>query len=80
MVYSITFDLKNDQPKGKEKSNRVIWAKCNDEPPIDKVHKLIVRLFGDDVDTQTIRVMKGGEEWDEKEMQKGARLYDLDQE
>jgi hypothetical protein len=80
MVYSITFDLKNDNLKGQKQNSRVIWAKCNDDPPLDKVYKLVERLFGDDVDTKTIRVVKGGEEWDEKEVQKGARLYDLDQE
>jgi hypothetical protein len=47
---------------------------------MDTVQKLLERLFGDDVDRKSIRVVKGGEEWDEKEVQKGARLYDLDQE
>jgi hypothetical protein len=80
MIYSITFELKNHSSNSQEQTNRVVWSKSKIQPTMDTVQKLLERLFGDDVDRKSIRVVKGGEEWDEKEVQKGARLYDLDQE
>jgi hypothetical protein len=80
MIYSITFELKNNSSNSQEQTNRVVWSKSKIQPTMDTVQKLLERLFGDDVDRKSIRVVKGGEEWDEKEVQKGARLYDLDQE
>jgi hypothetical protein len=80
MIYSITFELRSNSSNPQDPASRVIWAKCNGEPTMDTVQKLLERLFGDDVYRKSIRVVKGGEEWDEKEVQKGARLYDLDQE
>jgi len=80
MVYSITFELKSDPSTPQRQVSTLIWAKSKDEPTLDKVQTLVERLYGDDADLKTIRFVKGGEEWDEKEMQKGARLYDLDQE
>jgi hypothetical protein len=80
MVYSITFELKSNPSTRQKQTSTAIWAKSKAEPTIDKIQGLVERLYGDDVDKKTIHVVKGGEEWDEKEMQKGARLYDLDQE
>jgi hypothetical protein len=80
MIYSITFELRSNSSNPQDPASRVIWAKSDREPTMDTVQKLLERLFGDDVDRKSIRVVKGGEEWDEKEVQKGARLYDLDQE
>jgi hypothetical protein len=80
MIYSITFELRSNSSNLQDPASRVIWAKSDREPTMDTVQKLLERLFGDDVDRKSIRVMKGGEEWDEREVQKGARLYDLDQE
>ena len=80
MIYSITFELKSDLSRSQNKVGTEIWAKSTGEPTIDKIHNLLERLYGEDVDRKTIHVVKGGAEWDEKEIQKGARLYDLDQE
>ena len=79
MVFSITFELKSD-PSTRERKVNTLWAKSSDDPTMDKVKNLLARLYGDDVDKKSIKLAQGGEEWDEKEMQKGARLYDLDQE
>ena len=79
MVYSITFALKTG-PSTHERKVNTLWAKSSDDPTMDKVRNLLERLYGDDVDNKSIKLAQGGKEWDEKEMQKGARLYDLDQE
>jgi UDP-3-O-acyl-N-acetylglucosamine deacetylase len=80
MIYSISFELKGSSTAPSKQASTVIWAKSKDEPTIDTVEKLLERLYAGDIDKKTIQVLKGGEEWDDKEMQKGARLYDLDQE
>ena len=80
MIYSITFELKRDPSTRDRRVNSLIWAKSENEPTIDKVQKLVERLYGEDAVKRTIRITKGGDERDEKQMQKGARIYDLDQE
>ena len=69
MIYSITFELKSDPSTSQRQVSTLIWAKSKDEPTLDKVRAVVESRF-----------VKGGEERDEKEIQKGARLYDLDEE
>jgi hypothetical protein len=46
---------------------------------MDKVQKLLERLYGDDVNKKTVKITSR-EKWAEKEGKKGVRIYDLDQE